>query len=153
MPDFREALKTKLEDIKRPPLLPNGTYQVQVKNYEILDEHQDYQYLDFNLMVLAPYEDTVDPEELQEFGSLPVPRRHRFLFDKNDEKKFDASKYRVKRFLLDHLKVPASEDDELGTILEQAPGAACLVTFNRRTDKNDSAVEFENIQKTMPIED
>jgi hypothetical protein len=151
MPNFMNSLQTTLEEVKRPPLLPVGTYRAQVNKIpEIIDEHDRYQYVDFQLRIVQP-EDNVDQDELQEFGGLNnVIRRHRFLFDKDDEAAFKRAEYQLKRFLTDHLQV----DPALGfkEAMDSAPGHSCLVDIGRRADKQDKDIIYEDIKRTAPVE-
>jgi hypothetical protein len=152
MASFKDALNIKMEEIKRPPLLPQGHYVAQVtKVPEILQEHDNYDYVDFTIKILQPSDD-VDSSELQEFGGLNnVVRRHRFLFDKNDEAAFNRTMYQLKRFLLDHLKVEGSEGSSLNELLNQAVNHQFLVRYGRRTDKMDKEIQYEQIAGTAPV--
>lgn len=152
MVNFKDALNVKMEEFKRPPLLPQGHYTAQVtKVPEVLQEHDDYDYVDFQLKVLAPSDD-VDTQELQEFGGLNnVNRRHRFLFDKNDEVAFNRTMYQLKRFLLQHLQVEGNEQSSVNELLNAAVNHQCLIRIGRRTDKMDKEIQYEQISGTAPV--
>jgi hypothetical protein len=150
--NFLEALDTKLEDIKRPPMLPVGHYRAQVKKIpEILDEHELYQYVDFSFQLIGAEED-VDPTELQEYGNVSGEiRSRRFIFNKTEERAFERAKYQLRRFLTDHLKIDGAESMPLRQALDAAPGHSCLIQIGRRADKQDKEVIYEDVKGTAPI--
>jgi hypothetical protein len=151
--DFNEALNIKAEDIKRPPLLPVGTYTAIVSKVpEIsLSEDQRYQFVDFPLKIIKAEED-VDHDELRNFGGLNGQvRRHRFLFNRGsspeDESAFNRTLYQIKRFLVDHLQV---EPAELKQMIDSSVNHQCLISIGRRMDKVDPEIQYEDIKRTAP---
>lgn len=150
--NFLEALDTRLEDIKRPPMLPVGHYRAQVKKIpEIIDEHERYQYVEFYFQIIGAEED-VDPTELQEFGNVSGEiRTRRFLFDKEEERSFRRTEYQLRKFLTDHLNIDGAESMPMRQALDAAPGHSCLVQIGRRADKQDKKIIYEDVKGTAPL--
>lgn len=152
--NFMEALDTKVEDIKRPPMLPLGHYRVAVNKIPTISASEDkkYDFVDFSLKFIEAT-DQVDQDELREFGGLGTStiRNHRFLFNTEEKSAFDRTLYQIKRFLMDHLKVDVPPSAPLKEMLNAAVGAQCMVQIGRRTDKNDKEIIYEDIKGTAPL--
>ena len=152
--NFLEALDTKVEDIKRPPMLPLGHYRVAVNKIPTssVSEDKRYEFLDINLKFLEAADD-VDPDELREFGGLGTStnRNHRFLFNTEEKSAYDRTMYQLKRFLTDHLKLEAGPATSLREMINSCVGAQCMVQIGRRTDKTDKEIIYEDIKGTAPV--
>ena len=83
MVDFRKILGTKVEDVKRPPLIPVGTYRARVAKPVSYDEISNgrFKVMDFQLQLVEPMAD-VDADALTEYGGLGKGSvlTHRFMF-------------------------------------------------------------------------
>lgn len=151
--DFMDSLNTKVEDIKRPPLLPVGTYRAVVTKTPEITKSEDgrYTFVDFTLRIVAAEED-VSASELEEFGPLTnIVRRHRFMFHNEEQLFFKRTEYNMKRFMIEHLQIPYSSDTTTKELLGAAVNYQCLVSIGRRADKNDKEVIYEDIKGTAPI--
>lgn len=152
--NFQDAAKMKTSEIERPPLVPMGTYRAVVKKVPATETIADGRFdtCDFVLGLVEAVE--VDEAELKAYGGLTANTvmRHRFMFNKEDQALFDRSLYNLKRFLLDHLKVDAAEDDPLVQTLNASVNTQCLVFVGHRADKNDAEIMYSEIKKTAPLE-
>jgi hypothetical protein len=150
--NFNDVLETKLDDIERPPLLPVGTYEWVISKIPSLDTSEDgnWDIVNFPLKCVRATDD-VDQEALQNFGN-PVGafQNHSFVFNKNDSQAFDQTKFRLKRFLEEHVKV------EAGLPMKQALNASVnkriLGTVTWKQDKVDQELYHANISQTAPVD-
>lgn len=153
--DFADALNVKADDIKRPPMLPVGTYRAQVTKIPEVETSEDgkWDFVNFQLKVIEAQDD-VDADEMKEFGGLNnINRRHRFIFDKSEDGKqsFDRSMFQLKRFLVDHLKVEGGGNTPLKMLIDGAPNCQVLISIGRRKDKQDPEIMYEDIKSTAPV--
>jgi hypothetical protein len=155
MVNFADALNTAANSIERPPLIPVGTYIAVVSKIPSMETIGDgkWDVLDFQLRLQAAQED-VDSEDLSAYGGLGPQSvlRHRFMFSKDDEAAFKRTLFNLKRFLLDHLKIDASESTPLKQLIDQSVNHQCLAYVKWRADKNDPEVFYNEIGKTAPAE-
>lgn len=153
--NFMDVLDKKADEIERPPLPPVGTYIMQVSKEPVRDTiaNGDYDVVDFIMKIIAPTED-VDADEIQSFpGNLAdKTMRHRFMFDTNDQAKFDSSLFNLKRFCIDHLKIDGGEDMSVKELLAASIGHRCLAQVTWAPDKRDPEVKHANIGRTAPEE-
>lgn len=153
--DFRNVLGTKVEDIKRPPLIPVGTYRARVNKPVSFDETQSgsYKMMDFSMQLVEPQLD-VSAEDLENYGGLgpTAVLRNRFMFNTEDSTEAKASNdravFRMKQFLSDHLKVSGEDLNELAA---NALNHECLVVVKWRADKNDPEIQYNEISKTLAL--
>ena len=138
MVDFRKILGTKVEDVKRPPLIPVGTYRARVAKPVSYDEISNgrFKVMDFQLQLVEPMAD-VDADALTEYGGLGKGSvlTHRFMFSTEEGPEAAANVERtvfnLKRFLSDHLKI---QGEDLNELASQAVGNECLVHVKWRSD-------------------
>lgn len=154
MPNFMDALNTKVSDVERPPLMPVGTYRWMVEKLPAIDTIGDgkWDVVDFPLKCIGAEED-VDADALSEFGNINnVRMRHRFMFNKEDEAEFKRTEYNLKRFCLDTLRVDADEGATFKELLNGSVNCQLMATVRWRTDKRDGETQYAEIGKTAPLE-
>lgn len=151
--NFAEALNTPMNEVERPPLIPVGTYRwVVTKVGSDTIANGAFDVVDFTARIVAP--EAVDEDALAAYGDPKGKVKvHRFIFDKEDNAKFETALFRLKTFLHDHLKVDVPE----GTPLKQAMAAAInhqfLASVSWRADKNDPNIQYDQIDRTAPLAD
>ena len=123
--NLNEALNVRANEIEKPPALPAGTYTWAVSgpHTQRATNNGDWDIIEFPLVAVEASDD-VDPEALEAFGSLSAARnRLSFMFSTDPAKKADNDRtvYRLKRFLLDTLRVEAEPDATLRELLAAAP--------------------------------
>jgi len=126
--DFRQLLSKPLDDVKRPPPLPGGTYKGRVKGFELGESTQKKTpFVRFNLSVESPGED-VPAESLVDIDLTKKSlRRDYFLTE-------DAY-YRVKEFL-ESLGINTS-GRTLDETLPETQNAEVLMTVVLSLNRND----------------
>ena len=149
--NFNNILNDKIEDIKRPPNVPVGTYRASVKSIPEIIQRGDFEILEFQMQLVEAQED-VSAEDLAAYGGLgPLSRlRRSFLFNTTDDAAFKRTEYDLRRFLADHLKC-ATDDMALKEAINASMGAQCLVFVNWTQDKNDAELQHSNIARTAPL--
>lgn len=83
MVDFAAMLKTPVAEIKAPPTLPVGTYQVKVGTYKTLTktiQGEEKGIFSFNFSILNAMED-VDPEAIEIFGGTDALKKYKLKHD------------------------------------------------------------------------
>jgi hypothetical protein len=125
-PDFRSLLQKPADEIKRPPVLPAGTYHGIVSKYEFLEsKEKKTPFVRFSLGLRSAGED-VDAEEIKEVDlSTRQLRRDYFITE-------DAL-YRLKEFL-----------ESLGIAMSGRPLAECI------PDALNQSVIIEVVQQLNP---
>ena len=154
-PNFAAILNTKVDEIKRPPLIPVGTYRARMNKPALFGEVSDgaYQTIDFSMVLLEPQLD-VDQDDLQKYGGLGANSqlRYRFMFNTAQDADANAGKERtmfaMKKFLADHLQVAGATVNEL---IANAIGNECLVTVRWRPDRNDPEIQYNEVGRTAPL--
>lgn len=152
--NFVEALNKTPADIKRPPILPIGTYEWQIRKYEF-DKSNDgkWEMCTFHLNCTGVGDD-VDPDALSDFGNaVGTYMRYTFLFDTEDKARFEQTLYRLKRFLTDTVKCWSEANG--GSSLKQGIDNSVNHKFNGhlrwKADKSDTEVQYAEIDKTAPL--
>ena len=155
---FSDALDRKGEEIERPPLVPIGTYLWTVKSMPETDSIADgrFDVVDFKLGCIAPQED-VDPDALAEYAAKAgniagMTRRHRFLFNTEDEGAFNRTLFNLKRFMKEHLQIEEMDDISLKEALALAVNRQCLASVKWRPDPRDPEIMYDEIDRTAPAE-
>lgn len=151
---FADALDRRGEEIERPPLAPVGTYLWTVSKMPEMDTIADgrFDVVDFQLKCIAPQDD-VDPDALAEYGSIAgLSRRHRFLFNTEDEANFNRTLFNMKRFIKEHLLVENFDSIPMKEALAQCVNAQCLASIRWRPDPRDPEIMYDEIDRTAPAE-
>jgi len=150
---FQDALDRKGEEIARPPIAPVGTYLWTVSKMPTMDSIADgrFDVVDFTLKCVQPQED-VDPDALAEYGDIAgLTRRHRFLFNTEDEANFKRTEYNMKRFVQEHLGVDMS-GKSWKEALAECVNCQCLASIKWRPDPRDPEIMYDEIDRTAPAE-
>lgn len=153
--NFADVLKTAVEKIERPPLIPSGTYRAAVLKQPSFEEISDgrWSVIDFTMRLIEPMDD-VDSDELNKFGPIAKTTiRHRFMFSNEDspeaEQARNRTKFNLKRFLCDHLRLDAKGD--LGELVANSLNQECLVIVKWRPDKDDPEIQYNEVKSTAPV--
>lgn len=151
---FASVLDMKPEDIERTPPIPTGIYIGDIiKPYEtgeIKSEKGEWETVTFMLGNFQP--DIV--EDLDAYDgdiSKAMPVRLQFMFDKNDESKFNDTLNRMKTFLGKHVGC-WEEGTPLKKGLADSVKQRVKFEISHRTNPNDSEQVFAEVKKTMPME-
>lgn len=155
MAKFSDALDRSLETIKRPPPLPIGHYVMRVTKMPDPAEEMtgkdgtSYEKITINVATVSASDD-VDPDELAAYGNVAnVPLRLDFIFNNDDEMKFEGSLNRLKEFL-SKCGIDA-ESGSLGEKLTELPNAQFLGEVKHRLDPNDANVVYNEIGRTTSL--
>lgn len=153
MPNFADIATKRASEVERPPLAPTGTYQFRVTKLpnitEISSDKGQWDVVEFNCQALEAYDDV-------DLSSYPgdisnIQLRKAFMFDKNDEVKFQQTEYDLKRFLVEHCGIP-EEDNTLMELVNQSVNARFAGTVKWNPDKTDPELFHANLGRTAPIE-
>jgi hypothetical protein len=155
MASFASALDRSMEDIKRPPPAPTGSYQIRVTKMPDTPETFNgndgtpYERMTFNCQIVAPMDD-VDADELAAFGKVEgTPLRLAFIFNTADEQKFEGTLNRMKNFL-GHCGIDTSSGT-LSEKLAETPNAQFGGTVEHRLDPKDPMITYAEIGRTFAI--
>lgn len=152
--NFNEIANTKVEEVKKVPLPPAINYRWAVIKLPTIrdfsgNDGTEYQSIDFTCRVVAPV-DEFDPADYP--GEITsIVQTLSFLFDKSDEVAFTKVQNRLKRFLLEHLKVgdPSMSFKEL---FNESVNAQFIAPIVLRPSKNDPEDFNANIGNTAPLD-
>jgi hypothetical protein len=156
MAKFADALDRSLETIKRPPPLPIGHYVMRVVKMPDPAEEMTgkdgttYEKLTINVQTVSASDD-VDPDELQAYGNVAgVPMRIDFIFNTEDDMKFEGSLNRLKEFMA-RCGVDVEESSTLGEKLAELPNTQFLGEVKHRLDPNDPNVVYNEVGRTTSL--
>ena len=147
---FDELLDRTAETIKEPPLLPPGTYVLQVKALPEETETDDWSIIQFQLIVVSV--DSADEDAIEAYGKVAgTPTRQAFMFSKaeDDSRGREQSLNRLKTFVQN-----CGIDTDGMTMREavaQTPGTQLLGEISHRPDKNDPDKIYLNLDKTHSL--
>lgn len=151
--DFTSALDTKLGEVERPPLCPQGSYVMSVSKVPEQGSVADgkYETVDFVMRGVSAMDD-VDSDELANYGDVSnIMIRHRFMFDTEDDAAFQRALYNMKRFLEDHLQIDGADKMSLKEALSASLNHQCVCSVGWRPDKRDADVQYQEIRRTAPL--
>lgn len=151
--NFADIASKKLVDIERPPLPPVGTYRFSVKQLPTINEIESpkgsWDVVEFQCRALEALDD-VDMEGYS--GEVTgIQMRLGFMFDKNDDVKFQQTEYNLRRFLEEHVAC-AEDGDSLHEAINKSVNGQFLGTVKWAPDKNDPDLFHANIGRTAPVE-
>lgn len=154
--DFNQVLKTIVNEIERPPLVPHGTYVGQISKVptprDLSTVNFNGNVVDFNIRLQQAQED-VDADALREYGSLASAMcQHSFMFNKDDDNAFQRTLFNMRRFLEDTLKIDLSDGKDLSQALNESVGRQFLVTLKWEPDKQNKEIMYARVAKTAPVE-
>lgn len=153
---FSDALDRKLEEIKRPPVLPLGHYVWQISKHPEIDEFEStrtgttFERVTFNITCVQASDD-VDTDDLANYGNVQgAQNRKTFLFSNNPDEKaaFERSMFNLRRFL-DHCGV--DESLPLNEALAASVGQQFLGELTHRPDPNDPEIIYAEVGKTAGL--
>lgn len=153
---FSQALDRKLEEIRRPPVLPVGHYVWQVSKHPEIDEFESsktgstFERVTFQLSCVQASDD-VDQDDLANYGNVQgTQNRKTFLFSNSPDDKaaFERSMFNLKRFL-DHCGVDG--DMPMNEALAASVGQQFLGELTHRPDPNDPEVIYAEVGKTAQL--
>jgi hypothetical protein len=144
--NFEDVLNRNVDEIKPPPLLPEGTYLCSVMGLpeQIVSSKKKTPGLRFKLKVLQPLED-VDPEELAKLeGGINGKTLNNDLWVTED------ALFMMKQFV-EHCGC-LEEGASLSTCIDNTPNASVLA-FIKHDQQEGSDRVFAKIQRTAPAVD
>ena len=84
MVDFSQLLSQKIDDAKKPPPLPAGTYETMITKYEFTEsKEKKTPMLTIDLKFLAAREDVVDTDALAQVDLSKISRKYNFVLSDN----------------------------------------------------------------------
>lgn len=151
--DFKSIANKKLDVIEKPALPPIGTYRWQItklpEQREVSSEKGSWDALEFQLRAVEAL-DNVDMDGYK--GKVEsITQRLSFMFDKNDEANFERTLFRLKKFLIDHVKC-ADESMALNEAINASVGGQFLGDLRWDEDKRNPGEFNANIAKTAPLD-
>jgi hypothetical protein len=154
MLNFNDVAKTKVEAVEAVPLPPVGTYRWAITKLPTIRDFKggdgtEYQAVEFPIQVVAPSDD-VDASEYK--GNLTDIRQNlSFMFNRSDEVAFLQMQNRLKRFLINHLKV-GGEDESFNELFNKSVRQQFLAPITWAPDKNDPEVLRVRLGNTAPLD-
>lgn len=150
---FSDSLDRRMEEVQRPVNPPIGDYIWNMpKPYEAREieagSGDTFDVVTFNAQIVQAT-DTVDPDELAEYGDVSGFRsRKTFMFNTTEgkEKEYEQTEFNLKRFL-EHCGIDV-DNMTMGEALAAAVGANFCGALNHRPDKNDPEVIYAEIGRT-----
>jgi hypothetical protein len=154
MLNFNDIASTKVEDVKKVPLPPAINYRWAVTKLPTIRDFKgsdgtEYQSVDFPCRVVAP----LDEFDEADYPGKPtdIVQSVSFMFDKSDEIAFQKMQNRLKKFLLEHLKV-GNESMSFKELFNEAVNAQFIAPIVWRPSKNDPEDFNANIGNTAPLD-
>lgn len=149
--NFSDIANTKMEDIKRPPLPPIGTYRWQITkipNQRTSDDDK-WLFIEFPIKVVEALED-VDTSDYEGDVTNHV-NTLTFMFNREDKTAFEQTLFRLRKFLTEHVKC-ADTGAALNEALNASVGQQFLATMTHQQNKNDPEEFFARVGKTAPLD-
>lgn len=148
MVNFADALDTRVEDVKKPPVLPQGTYIWTVSKVPSITTTNsgEWDVVEFQIRAVSA-EGDVDTDELDNYGSLnSALNRVSFMSPTAPEKKTDRERaiYRLKNFLTNTLRVDTSDNPSLKEMMAMAVNHQFLGQAVWRQVEDDTYVDVKN---------
>lgn len=144
MPNFEDILNRSVDDIKPPPLLPEGTYLCVVQGLpeQIESSRKKTPGLRFKLQVVQALED-VDPDELQNIEGGVIGKILNM-----DQWVTEESLFMLKQFV-EHCGA-LEEGASLSACIDNVPNSSVLAFVQHDTD-DTSKRTFAKIKRTAPV--
>ena len=156
--DFNKALDVKASEVKAVPVPPVGHYIWQITGVgEINNENDKWWMVNVPVVGVQPFEDAddVDQEALKEYGKISSFRtRMTWMLEKGVATETDmiSLQNRIKRFMVDHVKVEGGEDMTLRELLSACKNKRFVGQLTHKADKRDAETMNANITRTAPID-
>lgn len=148
--NFADVANKKIDEIERPPLPPVGTYRwrvLRLPEQSKVGKDDQYEVVNFSVQAIEALDD-VDMDDYK--GDVTgILNRVQFMFDTQDEAKFEQTLFRLKTFLQKHLLL---DSESVTEGLNDSVGSEFLGTIKWRQDKNDPELFYAEIGRTAPIE-
>lgn len=148
--NFADVASKAMDEIERPPLPPVGTYRWRVTKLpeqDTVGQDDAWDVVNFQVQAVEAL-DNVDMSDYK--GEVTgITQRLSFMFDKNDEAKFEQTLFRLKTFLEKHLGL---NEPTLAENLNASVGGEFLGDIVWRQDKNDPDLFYADIRKTAPLD-
>lgn len=149
MGKFADALNRTAETIKRPPPPPIGLYVLRcVKMPDPPSpmagkDGTNYSKLTVLHETLSPYE--VDEDELAAYPGSPtgIVLRNDFIFNEDDDAKFEGTLVRLKEFL--EKSGISTSSGTLSEWLSELPNTQVIGELKHRADPNDDKVIYSEL--------
>lgn len=146
--DFTSLLETNTGDIEKPLALPQGNYIWNVSKIPTRETSKNGEWfiVEFPLQAVEA-EDDVDPDDLEAFGDVTQARnRLSFMFPTAEDRENDrkVAMNRLKKFLLEILKVNDGEDASLNELLDNSPNHQFLAQATHRIVDEDTYVDVKS---------
>jgi hypothetical protein len=135
MSAFSDVLKKKPSDIEAPKPLPPGVYAAVVDGpfIEVESKEKKTPGAQFSFKLIQPLKD-VDLDALAQAGGCTGKVvKHAFYVT-------EASEFRLKKFLVDHLGIDPGEganEKDIGQMLSEAPGRQLAVIIKHKVQTSD----------------
>jgi hypothetical protein len=138
MVDFSSLLSKPLDDVKRPPALPPGTYTGVIAEHK-LDESREKKtpYIAFTIKGFQPGED-IDPADVTEIDFSKRTMTTNFYLTPDAE-------YRLKEFI-ESLGI-ATAGRSFGETIPETTGLPVVMNVVQRPDRDPDAPPRNEIQK------
>lgn len=151
MVDFASIASKKIEDVERPPLPPVGEYRWRVTKVPEQTKTTDekWEIVTFQVQAL----EALDSVEVDDYKGDITGIRNRvvFMFDTQDEAKFEQTLFNLRRFMENHLQC-AEAGMSIAEALNNSVNQEFIGTIRYRQDKNDPEVFYAEIGRTAPVE-
>lgn len=152
--DFKDIAKVKLDEVKKVPLPPVGTYRWVITKLPNIREFKgkdgrEWQSMEFPIQVVQALED-VDPAGYP--GEITEIRQSlSFMFDRSDEAEFIKAQNRIKNFFTKILQC-VGEDATIGEGMNAAVRGQFLAPITWVPDKNDESVMQAQLGRAAPLD-
>jgi len=154
MLNFNDVANQKVEAVEAVPLPPVATYRWAVTKLPSIRDFSgkdgtEYQSVEFPVRVVA----VADDADVSDYkGEITDIRQNlSFMFNKSDEVAFLQMQNRLKKFLLEHLKV-GNEAMSFKELFNESVNQQFLAPITWSPDKNNPEEMRANIGRTAPLD-
>lgn len=135
MPDFKALLGKSMTDVKRPPVIPAGTYSGNIKGYKIEESSKKKTpFVGFTVRLMAPGDD-IESSDLTDPEGNPIQISGKEMSRNGcDFYLTPDSEWRLKEFLA---SLGIEENKTFGEALPETTNAEVIVTVGHQTNQND----------------
>ena len=154
--DFSSALDTRVSDVQKPKVQPQGTYIWTVTKFTIStvkSANGEWDVIEFKVRAISAEED-VDADELAEYGDLKnALNRISFMFTKaaDGDNERVQTQNRLKKFLVETLRVDGNDnpDATLKELLAASPNCQFMGRAVWRQVGEDT---YTDLKDPMPLD-
>lgn len=154
MLNFNDVANQKVEAVEAVPLPPVATYRWAITKLPSIRDFSgkdgtEYQSVEFPVRVVA----VADDADVSDYkGDITDIRQNlSFMFNKSDEVAFLQMQNRLKKFLLDHVKV-GNPDMSFKELFNESVNQQFLAPITWSPDKNNPEEMRANIGRTAPLD-